>query len=185
MPNYFKIGQGNQWLRPASATCNFRILHGTTNSAHCTSPAALSWVGCTKFPSKRFIGYKGNSVQYAVFCCIYSIMRNTFPAFNRSLFSIYKKCTNLYDNAKQDLYKSGITFSFDEKIFSAYLYAYSVDNVTDRQTLFVENGWSFLTDCNPAISHTLAFLCFCRYPGTNILMSILLFLGCQIFSLIF
>ena len=38
MPNYFKIGQGNQWLRPASATCDFRISHGTANSARCTSP---------------------------------------------------------------------------------------------------------------------------------------------------
>ena len=41
MPNYFKIGQGDQWLRPVSATCDFRISHGTANSAHCTSPAAL------------------------------------------------------------------------------------------------------------------------------------------------
>ena len=41
MPNYFKIGQGNQWLRLASATCDFRISQGTANSARCTSPAAL------------------------------------------------------------------------------------------------------------------------------------------------
>ena len=41
MPNYFKIGQGNQWLRPASATYDFRISHGTANSARCTSPVAL------------------------------------------------------------------------------------------------------------------------------------------------
>ena len=32
MPDYFKIGQGNQWLRPVSATCDFRISHGTANS---------------------------------------------------------------------------------------------------------------------------------------------------------
>ena len=51
---------------------------------------SLLQVGCTKFPKKRFIGYKGNSVEYAVFCCIYSIMRNKLPTFNRSLFSIYK-----------------------------------------------------------------------------------------------
>ena len=38
MPNYFKIGQGNQWLRPASATCDFRISHGTANSARCIPP---------------------------------------------------------------------------------------------------------------------------------------------------
>ena len=38
MPNYFKIGQGNQWLRSARATCDFRISDGTVNSAHCTSP---------------------------------------------------------------------------------------------------------------------------------------------------
>ena len=43
MPNYFKIGQGNQWLRPASATCDFRISHGTANSARCTLPTALPW----------------------------------------------------------------------------------------------------------------------------------------------
>ena len=43
MPNYFKIGQGNQWLRPVSATCDFRISHGVANSADCTSPAALPW----------------------------------------------------------------------------------------------------------------------------------------------
>ena len=43
MPNYFKIGQGNQWLRPASATCDFCISHGTANSARSTSPAALPW----------------------------------------------------------------------------------------------------------------------------------------------
>ena len=43
MPNYFKIGQGNQWLRPASATCNFRISNGTANSSRCTSSAALPW----------------------------------------------------------------------------------------------------------------------------------------------
>ena len=36
MPNYFKIGQGNQRLRPASATCDFHISHGTANSRHCT-----------------------------------------------------------------------------------------------------------------------------------------------------
>ena len=119
---------------------------------------SLLQVGCTKFPRKRFIGYKGNSVQYAVFCCLYSIMRNKLPTFNRSLFSIYKKCANLYDNTKKDLSKSGITFSSDEEIFSACLHAYSVDNVTDSQTLSVENVWSFLTDCNPAISHTLASL---------------------------
>ena len=41
MPNCFKIGQGNQWLRPASAICDFRISHGTANSSRCTSPAAL------------------------------------------------------------------------------------------------------------------------------------------------
>ena len=41
MPNYFKIGQRNQWSRPVSATCDFRISHGTANSAHCTSPTAL------------------------------------------------------------------------------------------------------------------------------------------------
>ena len=41
MPNYFKIRQGNQWLKPASATCDFCISHGTANSARCTSPAAL------------------------------------------------------------------------------------------------------------------------------------------------
>ena len=41
--NYFKIGQGNQWLRPSSATCDFCISHGTANSARCTSPAALPW----------------------------------------------------------------------------------------------------------------------------------------------
>ena len=29
---------------PASATCDFRILHGTANSARCTSPAALPWL---------------------------------------------------------------------------------------------------------------------------------------------
>ena len=85
-------------------------------------------------------------------------MRNKLPTFNRSLFSIYKKCTNLYDNTKKDLSKSGITFSSAEKIFSACLHAYSIDNVTDSQILSVENVWSFLTDCNPAISHTLAFL---------------------------
>ena len=43
MPNYFKIGQGSQWLRPASATCDFRVSHGTANSSRCTSPAALPW----------------------------------------------------------------------------------------------------------------------------------------------
>ena len=43
MPNYFKIGQENRWLRPASATCDFRISHGTANCARCTSPAALPW----------------------------------------------------------------------------------------------------------------------------------------------
>ena len=37
MPNYFKNGQGNQWLRSVTATCDFRISHGTANSAHCTS----------------------------------------------------------------------------------------------------------------------------------------------------
>ena len=36
-----KIGQGNQWFRAVSATCDFRISHGTANSAHCTSPAVL------------------------------------------------------------------------------------------------------------------------------------------------
>ena len=41
MPNYFRIGQGNQWLRPVSATGDFRISIGTANSAHCTSPAAF------------------------------------------------------------------------------------------------------------------------------------------------
>ena len=62
---------------------------------------SLLQVGCTKFPRKRFIGYKRNSVQYAVFCCIYSIMRNKLSTFNRSFFSIYKKCANLYDNTKK------------------------------------------------------------------------------------
>ena len=28
MANYFKIGQGNQWLRPVSATSDFRTSHG-------------------------------------------------------------------------------------------------------------------------------------------------------------
>ena len=44
MPNYFKIGQRNQWSRPVSATCDFRMSHGTANSAHCTSPTALPCV---------------------------------------------------------------------------------------------------------------------------------------------
>ena len=39
-----KSEKGNQWLRPVGATCDFRISHGTANSAHCTSPAALPWV---------------------------------------------------------------------------------------------------------------------------------------------
>ena len=29
VPSYFKIGQGNQWFRPVSPTCDFRISHGT------------------------------------------------------------------------------------------------------------------------------------------------------------
>ena len=28
MSNYFKIGQGNQWLRPVSVTSDFRTSHG-------------------------------------------------------------------------------------------------------------------------------------------------------------
>ena len=55
MPNYFKIGQGNQWLRPASATCDFRILHGTANSARCTSPAVLPWSPLTIEPIKIYL----------------------------------------------------------------------------------------------------------------------------------
>ena len=49
MPNYLKIGQGNQWLPPASATCDFRISHGTANSPHCTFPAALPWSKVSDF----------------------------------------------------------------------------------------------------------------------------------------
>ena len=44
MPNYFEIGQGNQWLRPVSATYDFRMSHGTANSAHCTASTALPWI---------------------------------------------------------------------------------------------------------------------------------------------
>ena len=52
MPDYFKIRQGNQGLRPASATCDFRISHGTANSASCTSPAALPWL-CENYSIAR------------------------------------------------------------------------------------------------------------------------------------
>ena len=38
VPNYFKIGPGNQWLQPVSATCDFRISHCMANSACSTSP---------------------------------------------------------------------------------------------------------------------------------------------------
>ena len=53
MPNYFKIRQGNQWLRPVNATCDFRISHSTANSAHCTSTAALPW--CNSHHTLEFV----------------------------------------------------------------------------------------------------------------------------------
>ena len=43
VPNYFEIGQGNQWLWPVSATCDFRISHGTCklHSLHVYGCASL------------------------------------------------------------------------------------------------------------------------------------------------
>ena len=77
------------------------------------------------------------SMQYFL-----DITRNKFSTFNRSLFSIYKKCANLCDNTKTTYLSLVLLLALIKK-FSACLHAYSVHNVTDSQTLSVENvGYS-------------------------------------------
>ena len=39
--SYIKIGQGNQWLRPAGTTCDFRTSHCMAKSANCICPTGL------------------------------------------------------------------------------------------------------------------------------------------------
>ena len=93
MPNYFKIGQGNQWLRPASATCDFRISHGTANSARCTSPAALPWSIPTNFPPLTYLQKQSR----------YGHQPWLFPWRSRTYFqiSLQQTFTELYWNWKQ------------------------------------------------------------------------------------
>ena len=64
MPDYFKIRQGNQWLRPASTTCGFRISDCMANLANCICPAVLPLKTKIAFQVSIFLNHKLGLFKY-------------------------------------------------------------------------------------------------------------------------
>ena len=81
-----------------SATCDFRISHGTANSAHCTFPAALPWSQVqVQFYFISVEGYKHpiqisiksiNLQKKLIVCC----QAKTLEAQTILRFTVPKKC---------------------------------------------------------------------------------------------
>ena len=119
----------------------------------------LLQLGFKTFPRGRLTSYSHKNGQYITFCCLYAIMKNMLSSFNRSFYSVYKRCSSLSENSRKELLKSGNVTPSDKAIFSACLSAHGItNNDHDHLKISFEDIWSFLVSSHYSISLTIVLL---------------------------